>query len=80
MATITEEKVESTVVDAIATLGPERSEITRDATFQDLDVDSLDFAELTQVFQEELGVELVSSDAKGIKTVGDVIDTLMARL
>ena len=78
--TVTPEKVETIVVDAIATLGPDRAEITRDATFSDLDVDSLDFAELTQVFHDELGVELKSGDAKAVKTVGDVIDLVLSRV
>ena len=45
-ATVTPEAVEKTIVDALPQFGAEESDITRDATFEELDVDSLDLAEL----------------------------------
>ena len=44
--TVTPEAVEKVVFDALASSAPSRAEITRDATFEELDVDSLDLAEL----------------------------------
>jgi acyl carrier protein len=76
---ITPEKVEEKVVDAIANLGPDRDRITRDATFESLDVDSLDLVELSQVVEEEFGVEVKGEDAQKLKTVGDAIDLVLAR-
>ena len=78
--TVTPEQVEKTVVDAIATFGPEPDEITRDATFEALDVDSLDLAELSQIVEDAYGVGLKSSDVGAIKTVGDAIDLVLARI
>ena len=40
-------------------------EITRDATFEALDVDSLDLVELAQIVEEEYGVELEGEDIEG---------------
>jgi acyl carrier protein len=77
--TVTREQVETTVIDALATLGPDRNEITRDATFEQLDVDSLDLAELSQIVDEEFGVVLKGSDMQNVKTVGDALDLLVAR-
>ena len=70
-ATVTPEAVEKTVVDALPQFGAERAEITRDATFEELDVDSLDLAELAQIVEDEYGVELKGEDVGKIKTVGD---------
>ena len=43
-------------------------------------VDALDLAELSQIVEEKLGVELKSSDVAEIKTVGDAIDLIVSRL
>jgi acyl carrier protein len=76
---VTQQQVEETVVSALATLGPDPDEITRDARFTDLDVDSLDLAELSQIVDEQLGVELTTDDVGRIKTVGDAVDLIVAR-
>ena len=77
--TATPQAVEEKVVEAIAELGADRDEITRDATFESLDVDSLDIVELSQVIEDEFGVELKGDDAQQLKTVGDAIDLVVAR-
>ncbi len=79
MAAPTQEAVEEKVIDAIANLGPDRSEITRDATFESLDIDSLDLVEMTQVVDEEFGVQIKGEDAQKLNTVGDAIDFIVAR-
>jgi acyl carrier protein len=72
MATaITEENVQKTVYEALPQFGVDESQIARDATFEDLDVDSLDLAELSQIIEDEYGVALKGDDVGKIKTVGD---------
>jgi acyl carrier protein len=78
-STITTQQVEQKVIDAIAELGPDRAEVTREATFESLDVDSLDLVELAQMVEEEFGVKISGEDAKGLKTVGDAIELVAAR-
>ena len=56
--TITPEAVETTVRDALAQFGPEPEDIKLEATFEELDVDSLDLAELSQIIEDEYGVKL----------------------
>lgn len=75
----TPEDVEATVVDAIASFGPDRSEVTREATFENLEVDSLDLAELSQIVQEKYGVSLKGADVSEIQTVGDAVDLIVER-
>ncbi len=77
--TITAEQVEQTIGTALVAFGAEPEQITRGATFEELEIDSLDLAELSQIVEEAWGVELKSSDVAEIKTVGDAIDLVLAR-
>jgi acyl carrier protein len=79
MATVTAEQVQQRVVETLASFGPDASQITREATFEELDIDSLDLVELAQVVEDEYGVVLKGEDMKQLKTVGDAIDTIVQR-
>lgn len=72
-------KIETVVFSALEEFGAEKSDINRDATFEGLDVDSLDIAELAQIVEDEFGVKIKSSDVEQIKTVGDVLDLIATR-
>jgi acyl carrier protein len=71
--------VEKVVFEALETFGADPADITRDATFEQIDVDSLDLAELSQLVDERFGVTLKSSDVEQLKTVGDAVDLIVAR-
>ncbi len=73
------ETVEKVVREALPQFGVEPDDITREATFEDLDVDSLDLAELSQIIEDEYGVQLKGDDVGKIKTVGDAIDLVVSR-
>jgi acyl carrier protein len=80
MSTITDTtKIEKTVADALETFGADPTAIKREASFAELDVDSLDLAELSQIVEDEYGVTFKSSDVEQLKTVGDAIDFIAAR-
>lgn len=72
--------VEEALAEAIAQLGPSRSDVTRDATFEDLDIDSLDLVEIAQVVEERWGIEFDPQDFSNVKTVGDAVDQVLARM
>ena len=78
-ATVTPEQVEKTIFDALESFGAEPDAISREAEFKELDVDSLDLAEMSQIVNEEFGVKLTSDDVRQIRTVGDAIDLVVAR-
>lgn len=79
MATaVTADAVETKLSAAIKEMGAE-GEVAREATFEQLDVDSLDLVELAQVVEDEFGVELRGEDVKDLKTVGDAIDLVVAK-
>jgi acyl carrier protein len=74
----TTEGVEQVIFDGLAEVGAE-GEISRDSTFEELDVDSLDLVEVAQIVDEEFGVELQGEDVKDLRTVGQVIDLVVSR-
>ena len=76
-ATTTE--IETTVFESLETFGAEPELINRDAQFEELDIDSLDLAELAQIVDDKYGVQITTGDMKNIKTVGDVLDLIAAR-
>jgi len=78
--TTTPQSIEDTVVESLVNFGAEADAITRDATLEDIDVDSLDLVELTQVVEETYDIDLEGSDFKTVKTVGDVVDLVVAKV
>jgi acyl carrier protein len=76
---VTTNRVEQTIFDGLAEVGAEREQLSREATFEALDVDSLDLVEIAQIVEDEFGVELEGDDVKDLKTVGEVIDLVVAR-
>ena len=78
--TASREEVQQKVIDTLATFGPDKEDITPDATLESLDIDSLDLAELSQVMEEEYGVEMKSEDAAQVRTVSDAVDMVVGKL
>jgi acyl carrier protein len=72
--------IEAVVIEALASFGADPDVLTRDATLEAVDVDSLDLVELTQVVEERYDIDLENADFKKIKTVGDVVDLVVARV
>ena len=77
--TATREQVEARVFEALEEFGAEPDQISADAEFEALDIDSLDLVELAQIVEDEFGVELDGDSVKDVKTVGDVIDLVVAK-
>jgi len=75
----TSEAVEKEIFDGLAELGADRDAVSRDATFEDLEVDSLDLVELSQIIEEKFGVELEGDDVQDLQKVGEVVDLVVAR-
>jgi len=79
MSATNTQQVESRVIEALASFGPDESQITRQATFEELEIDSLDLVELAQIVEDEYGVVLKGEDMKELKTVGDAIDLIVGK-
>ena len=81
MSTATsEEQIEKLVIESLQTVGADPDLITREATFEALDIDSLDLAELSQIVHESYGVELKGSDVAEVKTVDDAVKLIAGRV
>ncbi len=72
--------IETMVIESLASFGADPEALTRDATLDSVDVDSLDLVELTQVVEETYDIDLENADFKKIRTVGDVVDLVTARV
>jgi acyl carrier protein len=70
-ATLTDE------LSQLADLSPEQ--LKPDATFEELDIDSLDLVELDQIVEERYGVRLGRDEMKDVRTVGEALDLIVAR-
>ncbi|MDR0870345.1 MAG: acyl carrier protein [Planctomycetaceae bacterium] len=70
------------VVNIIANqLGSDASTITPETDIQnDLGADSLDIAEMLITFEEEFNISIDESEALEIKTVGDVVKHIDAKI
>jgi acyl carrier protein len=77
--TKTKDQIETRVIDALVEFGEERENVSLDARFEDLEVDSLDLVELAQIVEDEYGIEIKDSDLDKVETVRDVVDLIAAK-
>jgi acyl carrier protein len=78
--TVTREEIEQRVFKALEEFGAEPDQISTDAEFEAMDVDSLDLVELAQIVEDEYGVQLKGEDMEGVKTVRQSVDLVMSKL
>jgi acyl carrier protein len=78
--TVTREEIEQRVFQALEEFGADPDQISADAEFEALDVDSLDLVELAQIVEDDYGVQLKGEDMEGIKTVRQSVDLVMSKL
>jgi acyl carrier protein len=72
------EKIKEITVEQ---LGVDEDKVTMDARFrEDLEADSLDLVELIMAFEDEFGGEISDEEAQQIKTVGEAVKYLKARM
>ncbi|HLI31626.1 MAG TPA: acyl carrier protein [Solirubrobacteraceae bacterium] len=77
--TATAQEIERTVIESLKEFGVDQAELTPDASFEDLGVDSLDLAELAQVIEERYGIELKGSDVAEVRNVRDAVALITER-
>jgi acyl carrier protein len=61
------------------TFGVPAGDVSADATFEALGLDSLDVVELTLVIEEELGVKIEDEELEDVRTVGDAAAKVEAK-
>jgi acyl carrier protein len=72
------EKIKAIIVEQ---LGVDGNKVTPEARFrEDLEADSLDLVEFIMAVEDEFGGEISDEEAQQIKTVGQAVDYLKARM
>ncbi|MGL4590078.1 MAG: acyl carrier protein [Mycoplasmatales bacterium] len=72
-----QEKVIEIICDV---LGQEPENVKLDSDIRnDLDGDSIDFADVVMSLEEELDIEIPEEDLKDVKLVGDLVDYLKGK-
>lgn len=72
MATVYD-KVKELLVEKF---GVEEDEVSREATFEDLDLDSLDLVEFALAAEDEMGVRISDEEAEQLETLDDTVKLL----
>jgi acyl carrier protein len=67
------DRVQSLLIDKF---GIPEEDISAEATFEDLDLDSLDLVEFALAAEEDLGVRISDEEAEQLKTLGDAVALL----
>ena len=65
---------------AVEVLSVEADKVTMEATFEDLDADSLDLVELVMALEEEFDVSVDEEELDGIEKVGQAFDLVVGKL
>ena len=66
---------------AVELLKIDPAKVTEEATFaDDLEADSLDVVELVMALEEKLDISIPEEDLEGIKTVGEALDVIAAKV
>lgn len=72
--------IESAILAAVASMAAVDCPLGFDALLTDVDIDSLDLVELTQVLQDEFEVTVPANAFADVASVGDLIDVVKSRL
>lgn len=70
------DKIASLLADKF---GVAEGDLSPQATFEDLDLDSLDLVEFAMTIQDELGVELSDDEAADLDTLDDAVKLLASK-
>jgi acyl carrier protein len=66
---------------AVELLKVDPAKVTEEATFaDDLEADSLDVVELVMALEEKLDISIPEEELEGIKTVGEALDVIAAKV
>ena len=74
---VTEEAVGKRIIEALVEFGADPDALSPDATLEDLEIDSLDMFELSQILNQEFGLEVNPEDFEGVQTLGDAQQILI---
>jgi acyl carrier protein len=74
--TVTPDQLVERVYEILVELGPEPEQIHPNATFEELDLDSLDLVEIGQILLQEHGILLDPEHFDEVETIGQAMDVI----
>ena len=79
MAELTRELIEGRIQRALAAFDVDTSKLAPEANLEELDIDSLDIVELSQILHDDYGLDIKPQDFQGATTYGDALDVVFRR-
>lgn len=70
---VTQEAVLEKIKEIVPKFGVDPSDVTLEATLEDLDMDSLDVVEIMQAIEDDLGIRVPDEDLEDLTTIGDAV-------
>ena len=79
MAELTREAVEARIERALAAFDVDTTKLAPDAELEDLDIDSLDIVELSQILHDDYDIDIRPQDFQGSTTYGEALAVVYRR-
>ncbi|MEH3053616.1 MAG: acyl carrier protein [Patulibacter minatonensis] len=79
MAEFTREDIEGRIERALAAFDVDTANLAQDATLEELDIDSLDIVELSQILHDDYEIDIKPADFQGSTTYGDALAVVYRR-
>jgi acyl carrier protein len=79
VADLTRETLEARIERALAAFDVDTTKLAPDAVLEDLDIDSLDIVELSQILHDDYGLDIKPQDFQGVETYGDALETVFRK-
>jgi acyl carrier protein len=79
-ATPTRGQISARIQDALVEFGADPEKLQPEATLEELDIDSLDLFELSQILNHEFSIEVDPQDFEEVITLGQAQDAMLKQV
>lgn len=79
MAELNRETIVGRIERALAAFDVDTSKLAPDAELEDLDIDSLDIVELSQILHDDYAIDIKPQDFQGATTYGDALSVVFRK-
>jgi acyl carrier protein len=79
-ATPSRDQISARIQDALVEFGTDPEKLQPEATLEELDIDSLDLFELSQILNHEFSIEVDPQDFEEVITLGQAQDAMLKQV